>query len=154
MQYQNIIETIEEELALFSELREVLKEQQQLLLNRDASGLQEAAEDITYLLDQTRTCRNNRSKELKKLAIENSPEGMAMFMQSNGSEQNQTDWQELIELVEDCKKINLINGETLRMQQEMTEKQLQRLARTNNSHSYSANGKKVNNRGHSLTATA
>ena len=154
MQYKTIFETIDEELDLFAELHEVLNEQQQLLLNRDTAGLQEAAGDITFLLDQTRTCRSTRSEELKKLGIKNSPQGMEIFMLSHGSERYQTDWQKLTELVEECKKINQINGETLRMQQEMTEKQLQRLTRTNNSHSYSASGKKVNNRSHNLMATA
>lgn len=154
MQYQNILDTIDEELTLFTELRDVLNEQQQLLLNRNATGLQEAAEDITCLLDQTRKCRSRRSGALKKLGIENSPQGMETFMLSHSSEQNQSDWQQLTELVEDCKRINLTNSETLRIQQEMAEKQLQRLTRTNNSHSYSADGKKVNNRRYSLMATA
>ena len=154
MQYQKIFETIEEELALFAELHDVLNEQQQLLLNRDAEGLYEAAEDITYLLDQTRTCRSTRSEELKKLGIKNSAAGMEMFMLTHGSEDNKSIWKELFNLVEACKSINQINNETLRMQQEMTEKQLQRMTNNNKSHSYSASGKKVNSRRHNLMATA
>ena len=154
MPYQKIFETIDEELVLFTELLDVLNDQQQLLLNRDTEGLYEAAEDITYLLNQTRSCRRSRSEELERLGMKNSPADMEVFMSAHGSPQDQTLWQELIERVETCKKINQVNSETLRMQQEMTEKQLQRMTRNNNSHSYSASGKKINNRRHSLMATA
>ena len=154
MQYQKVFDTIDEELALFTELHEVLEEQRQLLLDRDTEGLQETAEDITDLLDQTRSCRSSRSGELEKLGIKNSPEGMEKFMLAHGSEKSRADWYTLIETVASCKKMNTINGETLRMQQAMSEKQLQRITSTNASHSYSADGKTVNSRKHSLTATA
>ncbi|OED44715.1 hypothetical protein ACH42_06830 [Endozoicomonas sp. (ex Bugula neritina AB1)] len=141
--FATIFSTIEEELDLFSALHEILEKQQKHILSRDGRSLSTAAETITQLLEEARQFRIKRSDHLKKAGFDNSPTGMTEFFQRQGSAVNQKDWQELVELVEQCKALNLKNGETLRIQREHTDKQLRRFANRQQKTSYSASGQSV-----------
>lgn len=129
-QEQAITETIQLELDLYSDLHELLEEQQQLILGRDHQGLATTAQQITTLMLEARENRRARSEILKQLGLENTRSGMEQFMdslRSNDRELIRADWQELIELVEDCQKINRINDQTLKLQHEAVEKILSQL---------------------------
>ena len=149
-----VLSTIEKELDLFSTMYETLEAQQQNILSRDGQSMSEAAQTITQLLGEAQQYRTIRSSELKKAGFNNSPEGMTRFCRQHESTEYQEDWQELVELVERCKALNLENGETLKIQQSHTQRQLQRLTRRQEKTGYTARGQSVANAEPTLRAQA
>lgn len=143
MPEQRIINTIQDELETYTSLQELLLEQQQQLLDKNTSSLTEIAHQITSLLESSRNYRQERSKDLKALDLKNTPEGMDQFIQNlkNGKEEVLGDWEELMGLVEECKEINKKNGHTLKIQQQLSERMLERLKlQSSETGAYSADG--------------
>ncbi len=154
MTYSTIFATIEQELDLFSDLFDLLELQQQNILNRDGQSMDKTAGKITRLLEQAASYKNDRSAQLQQIGHSNTPEGMEKVCRSHGNPDNQEDWKELVELVEQCKALNLKNGELLNILQEHTDKQLERLSRKQPKTGYSANGQSMADREPTLRAQA
>ena len=143
MPHTTIFATIEKELDLFTALYDTLHIQQQNILNRDGQCMAETAQEITEFLEEARQYRAERSIQLKKTGFSNTPEGMNKVCEQFGTSEHQEDWQELLELVERCKTLNLENGATLKILQQNTQKQLQRLANRQQRSGYTAHGQSI-----------
>ena len=141
--YERVLSTLHTDLSLYSDMLEALESQQKQLAGRESKRLEETASEITTLVEQAKKNKLQRSDALASLGIKNTPDGMETFLQQLDSHQSEASelWQELIELVEECKEVNQINGRTLNMQREMTETLLAKLnIRSSGSTTYSANG--------------
>ncbi len=155
----SIADTIQDELTLFSQLHDVLLQQQQQLINRDTPALGETAQAILRLMGEARLKRQERSDYLGRIGIKNNELEMENYLcglttdfkqdlskqDLNKQDLNKQDlndnWQALTEVVETCKQINLDNGQILDLQQKMTDKILDRLEnRQEKEISYSATG--------------
>ena len=141
---QTVIATIQQDLDLYSDLHELLEQQQSFILNRDHQGLAGSAENITSLMLSARDNRAKRSEAMKQIGLINSRTGMDTFftrLKTADKQELQEDWQELIELVEECKSINQINDQALKLQNEAAEKILSQLpVQGSNSKTYSSTG--------------
>ncbi|MRI33936.1 hypothetical protein EOPP23_13150 [Endozoicomonas sp. OPT23] len=143
MPQQAILDTLLDELELYEELLETLHVQQEQLSGRESKGLEQSAEIIVSLVTETRDNRKVRSQLLADLELENTPEGMDIYLSelpaSRQVEATET-WEELVELVAECKAVNQVNGQLLNIQQQMTENLLQRLDIQNTHPAYSSDG--------------
>ena len=70
MPYPRIFATIEKELDLFSALHETLEAQQHNILSRDGHSMNEAAQEITQLLQEAQEYRTERSGRTKESQLE------------------------------------------------------------------------------------
>ena len=144
-QQQIVIDSIHLDLELYSDLHELLEHQQQYLLGRDNENLSSSAEDITTLMLEARNNRSVRSTAMKQLGLENTPDGMSQFIHALGDAHRlpvETDWKELMALVEDCHTINRLNEEILNMQHSTVESILKQLpVQGIDSKTYSSSGK-------------
>ncbi|MGI9274059.1 MAG: flagellar export chaperone FlgN [Endozoicomonas sp.] len=143
-----VIATINDDLNTYTDLLETLEQQQQQLIARESHTLGDTARIITSLLETARSNRQKRSGALSDMGLDNTPEGMEEFiegLQGKLFEDTSAEWDELLNLVEECKQINLINGRTLKLQQKVTEKLLSQMQiNTEERHSYSSKGKSIN----------
>lgn len=143
MAYQAVIDTIYTDRALYQDVRELLINQQNALLTKNTRILGELAGHITHLLRQAEDSCRQRSASLDTLGLTNTDDGMAQFFRrllagsseataqpqegQDGATQLQAHWDELLALVQECKKINSVNGNLLELQQKATERTLERL---------------------------
>ncbi|MET4694727.1 flagella synthesis protein FlgN [Endozoicomonas lisbonensis] len=141
---QTVIATIQQDLDLYSELHELLEQQQTFILNRDHQGLAESAQNITSLMLKARENRTRRSNAMKETGLNNTRIGMEAFLDrltTAHREEIREDWQELVELVEDCQIINKVNSQALTLQNKMAEKILSQLpVQGGNNKTYSSSG--------------
>ena len=127
---QTVIDTLHLDLDLYTDLHELLQGQQQFILRRDHQSLSQTAESITTLMLQARENRKKRSEAMKHLQMQNTQTGMAQFLhhlQHPDKQGLQEDWDELMDLVEDCRQVNQVNDQALTMQHKLTERALNQL---------------------------
>ncbi|KEQ16041.1 hypothetical protein GZ77_06135 [Endozoicomonas montiporae] len=141
---QSVIATIHQDLDLYNDLHGLLEQQQAFILNRDHQGLAESAKAITSVMLNARENRAKRSQAMQQIGLINSRSGMESFLEQLVATEKQEvteDWQELMELVEECKAINQINDQALKLQNEAAEKILSQLpVQGSNSKTYSSTG--------------
>ena len=140
---QSILDTLYDELDLYSELLDTLQQQQQLLAAKDSKKLHDCANQIVSLVTAARESRQKRSQALQTLDIKNNQEGMDYYLETlRGQQASETmdTWDELMDLVEECKAINQVNGRMLNLQQQMTDRMLQRLELQAEHPAYSSDG--------------
>ena len=144
---ETVIHTIQQDLDIYTDLHELLESQQKQLLSRDHQSLSQSAERMTGLLLEARENRKTRSRAMNELGLENTQSGMETFLQqlhrSNKSELLE-DWEELMELVAECRQINQINEQTLKLQKELTETVLkQAQVESRGGQTYSSSGQET-----------
>lgn len=109
----NPADTLGDELAAGRTLLELLKSEQELLINADVDSLNRAIEEKGKLIARMAECAQRRHRSLAASGFEASETGMQNWLKGQKSVQAQTiqqSWTSLIELAQLAKELNRTNG--------------------------------------------
>ena len=104
------ISTVSAEQQHVSQLIELMKQEQALLVAADADGLVELTPRKNTLLQELADLSSQRHAELVAAGCEGSEAGMEPWLAVGGNEDARAQWEALLELARQAKDLNRVNG--------------------------------------------
>lgn len=124
---QQLVGGVQQDLADYDSLYQILDEQYQLLRERNGQGLTDLLKREQTLLLPLRQRAAQRSKLLAQLGLDASDHGMRQLLDklpANLSERLSPQWQQLQQRVVECKRQNEQNGKLLAIQNQVIRRML------------------------------
>lgn len=106
----NPADTLGEELGAGRALLQLLKDEQELLVNADVDGLNKAIEEKGKLVAKMGELARARHRSLAAAGYEASEAGMQNWLKGQKSQQIHQNWTSLIELAQLARELNRTNG--------------------------------------------
>lgn len=103
-------DTLTEELGAGRALLQLLKGEQELLVNADVEGLNKAIEEKSKLVVRMGELAKHRHRSLAAAGFDASEAGMQNWLKGHKSQQTRQNWTSLIELAQLAKELNRTNG--------------------------------------------
>ena len=104
------ISTVSAEQQHVSQLIELMKQEQALLVAADADGLVELTPRKNTLLQELADLSSQRHAALVAAGCEGSEAGMEPWLAVGGNEDARAQWEALLELARQAKELNRVNG--------------------------------------------
>jgi len=104
------ISTVSAEQQHVSQLLELMKQEQALLVAADADGLVELTPRKNTLLQELADLSSQRHAALVAAGCEGSEAGMEPWLAVGGNEDARAQWEALLELARQAKELNRVNG--------------------------------------------
>jgi flagella synthesis protein FlgN len=102
--------TLSAEQQLVASLVDMMKQEQQLLVNADADGLAALMPQKTKSVQQLASLSGERHRALGAAGFAASESGMEPWLAANGAPDARAGWEQLLALTAQAKELNRVNG--------------------------------------------